>query len=205
MSMLINPYSFAAQMAVTPTTWNPSDKSANIVLSNGDRTAAFSTFDVGARSVYSINSATSNKFYWEVACNDTVNGYVGGLSTSSWSWVYNGSGTWSVRRTGGGVINKCGGGVDTSTGVSSSNQAGQIFMFAFTGGNLHVGVDGSWIGGSNPVANTGALWTGITGTVFASMACHNSGVSGSVTANFGNAAFSYSPPTGFYAGFGAPI
>lgn len=56
-------------MAITPTTWNPADKSSEITLSNGNLTASSSLTGGSVRSVF---SASAGKYYWEVTQTDDV-------------------------------------------------------------------------------------------------------------------------------------
>ena len=52
-------------MAVTPTTWNPSDKHTDLTLSNGNKTA-WSSVNNQFENVRSIFGASTGKFYVEV-------------------------------------------------------------------------------------------------------------------------------------------
>lgn len=57
--------------SVTYATWNPSDKSANVTLSNGNLTATITanTAFYGARATI---GKSSGKWYWEQTVSDTT-------------------------------------------------------------------------------------------------------------------------------------
>lgn len=201
---------------VVPTTWNPSDKGSLATLSNGNLSVnavyvdsgSDSFYNTRARSIASVNASTVSGLYWELRCNDDTTGEAFGVATAAWDGRYNGVGFWGVRRTRNGDIYKCGYDYTSATNydapcAASPKMAGDVYMFALKGGELHIGLNGVWFSGSNPVTNTGAIWSGVTGAVYAATACHESNTN--VTANFGASAFVYPVPAGFSAGFGAPL
>lgn len=57
--------------ASTNTTWNPSDKSANVILSNGNLTGTANTSAVGFTRA--VDRQFTGKYYWEVTYNNTGN------------------------------------------------------------------------------------------------------------------------------------
>ena len=181
-------------MAVTPTTWNPLDKGSSCVLSAGNLIAAATS----TGSVRSVFGASSGKWYWEIT-NDSAAGQqftlLGvGKSTESVSGtnVYPGTGAdgyaWFAYDG-----KKYNNGTDTSYGASWSD-AGVVIGVAL---DMDAGTVEFY---RNGVAQ-GTAFTGLSGTFFA-MFGGGAGSASVGTANFGATAFSYTPPTGFYAGFG---
>lgn len=67
------------------TTWNPSDKSANITLSNGNLTATAVTTTSTWRSCRATTSLTTGKAYFELqaATVDSSNGWMGGVANAT--------------------------------------------------------------------------------------------------------------------------
>lgn len=67
MSIIGRPSGFFLPASLAYATWNPSDKSSQITLSNGDLTAAFSGASNGL--VRSALSKAAGKWYWEITIN----------------------------------------------------------------------------------------------------------------------------------------
>jgi hypothetical protein len=83
----------------TATTWNPSDKSADITLSNSNLTASQSTTTGSWRSVRSTSSKSTGKLYFEITMSayDNGNGWIWGFSDGSSNLSsFSGSDTHSV-------------------------------------------------------------------------------------------------------------
>lgn len=79
--------------------------------------------------------------------------------------------------------------------------AGTVFMFALDmdGKHVYCGQNGTWHNGGNPSAGTGPAVSGLTGTVYAGVTFYGNSVN-KFTANFGQAAFVYTPPAGYGKG-----
>ncbi|WP_119832271.1 DUF7483 domain-containing protein [Azospirillum cavernae] len=195
-----------ARGLVIPTAWNPLDKGSDVTLSNANLTVNTTNgpYDASCyvRSVASVSASTATGYYWEVRCNDATNSETFGVATSAWAGAHSGSGFWGARRTIGSEIYRCGSGISIDNVASAVKQVGDVYQFALKNGCLHVGLNGVWIGASDPVANTAPLWSGITGSVYAAVTDHDNSSSTNVTANFGASAFVYPIPTGYTAGFG---
>jgi hypothetical protein len=164
--------------------WNPSDKAAGVVLSNGNRTAAGP--GGSSQSVRGTASKSAGKWYFEVTC-DVVGTLAGvaiadataglgqfGLDTHAWSY-----------RSSGDVTNN-------SAVVSSPSAytSGDIIGVAMdlTALKLYFSKNNVWQASGNPVAGTGGL------TI--SSAAYFPGVSlwpSQMTIN----TLVYSPPAGF--------
>jgi hypothetical protein len=180
-------------MAYTYATWNPSDKAAGITLSGGDL-VAYNSIEGAYRGVRATQGKASEKWYWEIAItNDTGGGHVAlanasavltsvfGGDVNSYRWQPNGYSYYN--------------GANKLYGFTYTDA--DIFMFAvdMDAGKIWVGKNGVWQG--DPVAGTGACYSGLTGILFPSWQGFNLDT---VTAYFGASAFAYSVPAGFNSG-----
>jgi hypothetical protein len=184
-----------------PTTWNASDKSANIVLSNGNLTSAASTNTDGA--VRSTNSRTSGKLYFEITWSATAGTNSGcGIANST-----TGLGTVGPTASGGFLVYS-GGNIyfnGSFTGAGIIFAPGDTICFAIDLVNSRAWArrnGGNWNNSTtdNPATATGgtnisALFP--TAPAFA-ISIHNSTTT-THTANFGASAFAQTPPSGFSA------
>jgi hypothetical protein len=191
-----------APSGLTPTTWNPSDKSAGITLSGGNLVATNSN-GTGIDGVRSVDS-TTGKVYFEIV----------------WT-VY-------LVTAGGGAMQI---GIGNSSAVLTTTLLGQttaagyrddsLALYNFgpnavgsmnTGLNDNIGVavdvpnkkmwfrknGGTWdvTGGDDPATNVGGLnFTGITGAIFA--ITNSNAFSYASTAKFDSASWTYIAPAGF--------
>ena len=194
--MMINPYLFTT--AVTSSTWNPADKSANIVLSNSNLTATITT-NTNSQGVRGTTSKSSGKWYFEVLVG--VAGFSGvqiGVANSSAS----------TSTTIGADTN--GFSYDSASGKKFTNNVLTTYGSAFTNGDV-VGValdmdSGSiwfaknnvWQASGDPVAGTGQAFSGIAGSIFPATSL-KSGPTANDTARFSTANQTYAPPSGFTA------
>lgn len=196
MTFIINPYRFGGS-GVTYTTLNPADKSPNLTLSGGNLVATGDTFSSGfARSVHAI---TGKKYFEavftsQVAGTATIGAGVAqstannaaslGYSTAD-GWAFWGQNT-GARHNG-------------STAISGTSSVADVFGFAVdvSTGSLWISQNGSWLGGGDPAAGTGAIWTNLTGTLYAAACPWTGPVSTVITMRFDPATFSYSAPSGF--------
>ena len=185
-------------MAITPTTWNPSDKSADITLSNGDLTAK--STNSGHDCARTILSESSGKWYWEITADGSgsIGAGVGlGIASSSLSLALGaGSNDYSYRSNG----DK--GNSNTWVAFGDTWEAGDIIGIAFDrdNGNVWFSKNGVWQAGGDPANGTGEAFSGINDTMFGMFSLYYT--DDQLTANFGASAFSYTTPTGFTAGFG---
>ena len=202
------PSGYSAWCPAVATTWNPSDKTTGMVLSNSNLTA-YAGGTGGNKGVRSTASRTSGKLYFEIKV-DTNN------SSGAWSGVTVGTAfapdvVTGDATHGAGVIWVTGNTNSyTTSGTSlgalaASNDilcfaidiGGQLIWFRKNGGNWN----GS--GTANPATGIGGIslaslistWGSGTFYAFTSTA---QGFEQS-TANFGWAAFSFAVPSGFVA------
>lgn len=170
--------------AITYTTWNPSDKIAGTVLSNGNLTTTQGL-------VRSIAGKSSGKWYWEISFSGTATFMVVGIAKSAWpiataAFVGDDSNSWGYYTNG----NKYTGGAPTAyDGTGYNNSAIIGVALDMDAGTLTFYKNG---------ASQGTAFTGLSGTMYAAVG--QDGYPGTITANFGATAFTYSPPGGFNAG-----
>ena len=171
-------------------TWNPSDKGANVTLSNGDLTATIGTSVAG--TVRATIGKSTGKWYWEVeSTGSTTNSRVNGAADSAsvvsgylgsvvnqWGWIGSTGGVFSNSAV-----------ITTLSAYGNTSTLG--FALDMDAGTLTGYVD-------NVLA--GVLVSGLSGTIYPAT---GSGAASGVkvgTANFGATALTYSPPAGFNAG-----
>lgn len=168
--------------------WNPSDKSANTTLSNGNLTATHATIGAAYNGVRSDLSKTSGKWYWEYALFT-----VGGNNA-----VFVGMGTSGASLTNSGSnVNKY---MYLTQGFSENNGV-ETGGFASWGPGDTIGVaydaDGQTVACYKNNALQFTLSSVPTG-LFAMINFFDNG--DSVTANFGATTLAFTPPSGFNAG-----
>ena len=187
-------------MAITPTKWNPSDKSADITLSGGDLIATCAV--EGWTSVRSLFGTSSGKWYWEITIDDITNHYGEVAVGDSGVGLDDEPGVdvdgYAYRGFGDKMNN------DVYTGYGDSFAAGDVISVALDmdAGKIWWGKDGVWQASGNPAAGTNEAYSGIVGTFHAMICIYHA--SKYMTANFGASAFSHSVPSGFTSGFGGP-
>ena len=195
------------------TTWNPSDKSTAITLSNGNLTAT--SVGTSEQTVRSTTSKNSGLVYWEVTLT-TVRTNIGvGFATAAYNLnnpIGPGSDAdagcfYSVSPAGSLYMN------DNNVLSGTAGTNGEIVYFALDFTHSKVWVSSThmrsastpwnWgaIGSQNPATNTGGQAFSFgplnAGPYFA---IFNDSTGGAVaTANFGGSAFNGTVPTGFSA------
>ena len=179
----------------TPTnnwcTLNPVD--TNVTLTQGNLVSNVSSGFQLARSTIWL---TSGKWYWEVICDDTGNGFVG---ISGQAELLNNRGamydsdSFNIRTTNGNKY--LGDGNDSSYGSAISD--GDVVMVAVDcdAGKAWIGKAGTWFNSGDPAAGSNEGKSGITGAVSPSVSLYDNE---DYTMNFGaNMSFAHTPPTGF--------
>ena len=182
-----------------PVTWNPSDKSAGITLSNGNLTAVSTT--EAYKAVRSVQSVSSGKYYWEFNI-DFVNGFTTRVGV--------GVGTSSATLDGRVGTDSYGYGYFSPNGYIFYNDiwtAGHDVYITndiigvaldLDNGKIWWSRNGVWQDGGDPGAGTGEAYSGLSGTFYAMVDVDDTG--SQVTASFGATTFSYSAPSGFTSG-----
>jgi hypothetical protein len=175
-------------------TWNPSDKSGNITLSNGNLTAASNVSECSGARCTSYKS--SGKWYWEITLGTaTTTGPldlgVGTSSTSLGARVGSSATGWGWQLNGYYGHND----VFTANGIAAPT-SGDIVSVALDldNGKIWFGKNGTWNGSGDPAAGTNEAFSGVTGNLYPIIVQYHNN---SWTANFGASAFTYTVPTGF--------
>lgn len=180
---------------VVAVTWNPLDKSADVVLSNGDLTAG-RTGSFGHQAARGTMGRSSGKYYYEclIAGPDASGLVVGvgrstaGLNTlvggdaNGWGFAYNSS-TYTS-------------GNQTTVGVAMAT--GDVIGIAvdLTVGGVWFAKNNAWISG-DPAAGTTSAYTGLSGSIFPMCSLEQATGGRTWTARFKSSDFTYSPPSGF--------
>lgn len=190
--------------AVTATTWNPSDKGANITLSNGNLTLANSG---SVAAVRSTTNKTTGKIYYEVTWTGSNFNFLTssgcGLATSTASLISAAPTNTVFPRISDGTVLRSG----STTGMPTLGAiaSGDTVSVAIDMGNHMIWFRknaGNWNGNAanNPATNTGGV---DISAIFASAAAFAYGAASSGvtagTANFGATSFGFSVPSGFSA------
>lgn len=183
--------------AVTYSTWNPSDKHADIALSGGNLVGTVTTGGsfISMRGTVGVSSG---KWYWEVTVTTTsnvqmsavakstatLNGFMGS-DANGWSY-YGGDG----QKRNNGVAAAYGASYGTGTVVSCA--------LDLDNGKVWWAKNGTWQNSGDPAAGTGEAYSGLSGTFYAAWTLNT--LNDLCTANFGASAFTYTVPTGFNEG-----
>lgn len=189
----------------TTTTWNPSDKSGNCTLSNGNLTATCGTAGGSYSMVRAVAGKTLGKFYFEITETGAAAGneVVGIANASAGLTLYVGFNNNSSGMDGTGNIIRNSASVGTGTNVASGDiisiavdRDNNAFWFRVNGGIWNNNA------ANDPATNTGGVAiSAVTGTIFPAANGYLS--TDTFTANFGASAFTYAVPSGFIAGWPA--
>lgn len=182
------------------TTWNPSDKSANITLSGGNLIA---TWNGSAGGLRSTTSKTSGKLYFEVTLNTFLTNVYAGLANSSYALTApaNTANVVLAFLTGATILGN-GATLGSTTGSLGAGQVGRfavdltnrLFWYSVAGGNWNNNV------ANNPATGVGGIsFSYLTGPffVYSGSAAGTSGEQDTV--NFGATSFAFAVPSGFSA------
>lgn len=173
-----------------PATWSPTDKGSEVTLSNGNLTIdATHQTDGGVRSTRYV---TSGKWYFEIVATGRTP--LVGICTSDASLAnYPGADVYGWSYGGGGAN-----AYYYHSGAGASDDA-------LTVGD-YIGVAVNMDGLTVDFYINGVLAYGFTGidnvNMYAMAGGDTNGAWSDCVANFGASAFTYAPPTGYYAGFG---
>jgi hypothetical protein len=175
-------------------TWNPLDKSANILLSNGNLSTS-DPYDIGG-SVRATVGKSSGKWYWEI----TAFGYsitavgVGNSSASVMGTVGIDANGWAYFPTSGPVL-----GPKVTNNIVSAYAGFLISSYPFVIG-VALDMDAGTVSFIYNNVDLGVAFSGLTGTLYP-MATEASASAIPLTlANFGASAFSYTVPSGYNSG-----
>lgn len=186
---------------ITPTTWNPSDKTASVTLSNNNLTASTTASPGAGRGIAGFSSG---KYYWE-AVYTTVVQFNGGVGLSPAGALPSGMDSSGSMGVGGSYhiyIN----GADY-LGIALAGSGNLVCFAVDLGAQLfwsRLGASGNWnnSGTANPATGTGGISISALSRPLFPMFAVTSGASQNLTANFGASSFTGTVPSGFAAGWG---
>jgi SPRY domain len=181
---------------MTDTFWNPSDKSANITLSNGNLTAT--AVAAAWKSVRADQGKAAGKWYFEVVMDVVVDTNqmigIGTLSANINNFVGFDVYGYAYASDGGVKVHNYTfpafgdtWGLNDVIGVAYDLDAGKVW---FSKNNV-------WQDSGDPAAGTNEAWSGLSGTFYPMFSPYANTCEG--TAHFALADLVYSPPTGFHA------
>jgi hypothetical protein len=156
------------------------------------------------QNTFSTIGASSGKWYAELLCGGTPNSanYFGVSSAEEVNYLAVNSNVIGGTSTGYSIMAQTGdkrtAGAETSYGTGFVNNDIMQFALDLDNSKVYFGKNGTWFASGDPVAGTNAAFTGLSGTFFIGGVLYNGGFT-SVTANFGQSGFTYTPPTDFLA------
>lgn len=184
-----------------PTTLSPNYHSANVTLSNGNRTAAYNG---GVGAFLSTDAKTSGKWYFEVTVDTAVTGggaFGIGITTAAGS-----SDALTMPINGGIAFNAYGAVYYSDTGVCKSNTSGSgnpttsTTVAGYTAGDV-IGVEIDLDGGHARYRKNGGSWTAditiSTGKPMCPAGFIDGRGTGQLTFNFGGSAWHDAPDSGY--------
>lgn len=182
-------------------TWNPSDKSAYVELSNNNRTATHiggNTLD-GVRSTATAQGA---KRYLEIIVNEGGSSpYMSfGLANPNWSLTYVGQdiNSWGYYEENGAKVANT---VQFAYGAHWATN-GIVVGMAYDpdAGSVWFSLNNVWQNSGNPETGANPAFTGLASNLYAAVGLYRTASPTHViTGNFVTAHLSYSPPSGFIA------
>lgn len=181
-----------AVTGLTYATWNPSDKSASVTLSNGNLTAQVPN-NCGVRSTA---GKAAGKFYVECTISTGSSGTTIGIAKATATLSANmesDANAWMFYSGAGQKANN-----NSYVAYGNSYTTGDIIGIAadLDNGKIWWAKNGTWQASGDPAAGTNAAYTGLSGTFFLA-ASNAAAVAQTTICNFGASAFTYAPPAGF--------
>ena len=178
-------------MAVT---WNPSDKNANISLSNGNLT--YTATATSWKSVRATDFKSSGKWYWEITIDVAAsNHHIFGAGTADADInSYVGSNVYGYGYNGYDGKKFYNGGSVAYGSVYGLNDVISVAL-DLDNGKIWWAKNGVWQASGDPAAGTNEAFSGLSGSFYPMGSPYTN--TNAATANFGGTAFSYSMPSGF--------
>lgn len=180
---------------VTYATWNPADKGASVVLSNGNKTATMPGAGAGVRTTLALPA----KCMVEITA-DAISGAGGGqllIGVATPAVPLSGGGVgadangWAYESANGKIYHS-----NLEAAYSSALVPGDVLGILKDGGNVYFAKNGVIPGGSNPIPAI----TGLTGTLFVMVSAN--GGTGTEQATINSGATPFLHPVAGYSGLG---
>ncbi|MCC7275800.1 MAG: hypothetical protein IT561_24230, partial [Alphaproteobacteria bacterium] len=170
---------------------------SDVTLSNSNRTATCNSNQGSARSAAGL---ASGKWYVEFSSAGTPPRVgIANNSHSIGTAPGNSANSWALNPTDGNKINN-----SSATAYGAGWSAGDVLGLALDldNGRLFFRKNGSWMNSGDPAAGAGAAFSGLTGILYLHMG-RTSGSGSRDTTLVVPGSYTYSPPSGFVAGWGA--
>jgi hypothetical protein len=181
---------------------NPVNSQATI--SNANLTVSKATsgqsFNIATQSILvptyfeaSMGTFTgSNNVYFGVGSRSSVNNYSTYLGFNSFAWslgVLNGTAIYPTNNN-----------VQTTI-TTTSNISTDVWMVAVnpTTGKIWWGKNGTWFASGNPSTDSNPMFSGLPSELFSIFDVNGASANQTVSVNYGQRPFAYTPPTGFVA------
>lgn len=171
--------------------WNPTDKAAEITLSESNRlaTAGPGPGACAVRGSGGQDAATANA-YFEVQCVSTTYNCFGiSKNTAPTSSPHTASADGYFLNYDGKKIRQ-----SVTAVYGSAPATGNIIGVLLKNGALYIAINNVWQGGGDPVAETGAAYAGITGVFYPTAVLDANGDKARIRTI--TSQFSYTPPSG---------
>jgi len=173
-------------------TWNPLETGVSYTLSNANLTTVVGSV-VNQSGPFGSHWMTTGAYYWEIhmdAYTTYDNGVAAGIIAADGTYATisgNNGNTW---------VNS----VSTAYGVTFATGDTIGIAYDATNGKLYFSKNGVWMASSNPATGTNPAVTGLSGKTYRPwLAQSSTNSTKTVTANFGQTSWAYTPPTGFKA------
>jgi len=189
---------FVAGALEADITWNPSDKSASISLSNGNLNAA-STTSSQWHNVRATVPRSAGKRYFEILAIAPASGnIIFGLGDAAFTLANN-----NIGNTANSAGTRSAGSFASGYTLAQAGAPGgtdainDVWGFAcdIAGGKVYLRKNGTWVFSSDPVAGTNPWLTGVTGSVFPAVGLFTTTSIVQLVTKY--AQFSAAPPTGY--------
>lgn len=165
------------------------------------RTGSSGVGIVAVRATGGINAASGNGYFEIQSRAGTGQFKMFGVAPASEDFSvpnYPGKGaaSWAMYQNTGNKYNNDTGSAYGSSWTDSSTRAIGV---AVKNGSIWFAIDNVWQNSGNPAANTGAAFTGLTGTIYPAVGLYSTSAQDIAAGRFKTADFAYSPPSGFTA------
>lgn len=186
--------SIAVSAAVTAAYWDPTVKNAAITLSGANNETFTGAGSASWKSVRGVTGRGSGRHYFEMLNN--VNSVLVMVGISDATPNLNGYGGsdahgWTTYGSTGNVYHSGANKVCLPVWAGSGAHVVQLY-YAADWGMIFFGLDGTWVG--DPVAGTGASYTGVSGVLYPCGSPNSVGAS--MTLRQQNSEFAYAVPSG---------
>jgi len=181
------------------TMWNPSDKNADITLSNENLTALQAAASIGWITVRNVTSKSSGKWYMELVVDNSggvgLEDMIFGLADSALSlntFVGNSPASWGYHGPNGYTYHN-----GSATAYGTIWQTGDVIGCAFDmgTGKIWFARNNVWQNSGDPVAQTNEAYSNLAGTLYPAISMYRPGQQ--LSGIFADDYLTYTPPVGY--------